>query len=743
MAVFRPSARSAALVAASIAGSLVLAPLVAVPASATVATPTVATADPTATTGDEPRGVVAPDAPLALDGVARVGGSVSVATGAWLPDDVALTVAWFADGERLDGATSPTLDLGPALAGAVLHAEVTGTLADEGSVPVTVASETVVVEPGEIVGGAPTVTGAAVVGTTLHADAAWSPGTVSYTWTRDGAPIEGATSAEYTVTAADLGARLAVTVTAQVDGYATRVESSAATAPVTGVLSGAVPVVAGTATVGSTLTAQPGSWSATAALGYQWTRGGVAITGATARTYVPVPGDLGTQIAVVVTGSAAHHPDLVRTSAAVKIMPGTFSAPAPKISGTAQVGKKLTASAGTWSPTATLAYQWKVDGTTITGATSSSYTLPASLHGKKVSVTVTGSATGYATTSVTSAAVTVAAGAFSAPTPKVSGTVQVGKKLTVSAGTWSPKASLSYQWRANGSAIKGATSSSYTVPAAAHGKKITVTVTGRATGYATKSVTSAATRAVTAGALSAPTPKVSGTARVGQKLKASAGTWSPKASLSYQWRANGSAIRGATSSTYTLRSSDHARRITVTVTGRATGYATKSVTSRATAAVVKPFSRTAAPRISGTVQVGKTLTASPGTWSPKPSFSYQWKVNGRAVSGATSSTYKVRSADKGKRITVTVTGKRSTYVTASRTSAATAAVKAAPRPSRTTPVNEWDCPSWAPIKGNRSSSGDWIYHVPGGRWYDRTKPEECFSSRAAAQAAGYRPSKNG
>ena len=230
---------------------------------------------------------------------------------------------------------------------------------------------------------------------------------------------------------------------------------------------------------------------------------------------------------------------------------------------------------------------------------------------------------------------------------------------------------------------------------------------------------------------------------MGQKLKASAGTWSPKASLSYQWRANGSAIRGATSSTYTLRSSDHAKRITVTVTGRATGYATKSVTSRATAAVVKPFSRTAAPRISGTVQVGKTLTASPGTWSPKPSFSYQWKVGGRAVSGATSSTYKVRSADKGKRITVTVTGKRSTYVTASRTSAATSAVKAAPRPSRTTPVNEWDCPSWAPIKGNRSSSGDWIYHVPGGRWYDRTKPEECFSSRAAAQAAGYRPSKNG
>ncbi|MCB7137209.1 sunset domain-containing protein [Cellulosimicrobium marinum] len=653
MTVFHSSARFTALVAASIAGSVVLAPLVAVPASATVATLTVAAAGPAATV-DEPRAVVAPDAPPALDGVARVGGSVSVATGAWLPDDVALTVAWFADGTRIQDS-DVSLVLAPELAGAVLHAEVTGALADEGSVPVTVASETVVVEPGEIVGSAPTVTGAAVVGTTLRADAAWSPGTVTYRWTRDGAPVDGATSPEYTVTAADLGARLAVTVTAQADGYATRVESSAVTAPVTGVLSGALPLVTGVASVGSTLTAQPGSWSVSAALGYQWTRDGVAIDGATARTYVPVPGDLGTQIAVVVTGSAAHHPDLVRTSTAVTIVAGTFSAPAPRISGTAQVGKKVTALSGTWSPTASLAYQWKVDGRAITGATSSSYTLPASVHGRKITVTVTGTADGYATSSVASAAVTVAAGAFSAPAPAVSGTVQVGRRLTASAGTWSPKASLAYQWRANGAAIKGATSSSYTLPASAHGK-----------------------------------------------------------------------------------------RITVTVTGRATGYATKSVTSRATATVVKPFSRTATPRITGTAQVGKTLTVSPGTWSPKPSFSYQWKVNGRAVSGATSSTYRVRTADKGKRITVTVTARRSSYVTASRTSAATAAVKAAPRPSRTTPVNNgWDCPSWAPIKGNRSSSGDWIYHVPGGRWYDRTKPEECFGSTAAARAAGYRPSKNG
>ncbi len=49
-----------------------------------------------------------------------------------------------------------------------------------------------------------------------------------------------------------------------------------------------------------------------------------------------------------------------------------------------------------------------------------------------------------------------------------------------------------------------------------------------------------------------------------------------------------------------------------------------------------------------------------------------------------------------------------------------------------------NCPSWAPIKGNASSR---IYHVPGGRYYARTKPEICFSSAAAAVRAGYRASK--
>ncbi|HZG73825.1 MAG TPA: thermonuclease family protein [Chondromyces sp.] len=45
------------------------------------------------------------------------------------------------------------------------------------------------------------------------------------------------------------------------------------------------------------------------------------------------------------------------------------------------------------------------------------------------------------------------------------------------------------------------------------------------------------------------------------------------------------------------------------------------------------------------------------------------------------------------------------------------------------------------IKGNISSSGEKIYHVPGGQFYEVTKPEEIFCSKEEAEAAGYRVSQ--
>ncbi|PFG44042.1 hypothetical protein ATJ88_2759 [Isoptericola jiangsuensis] len=102
-------------------------------------------------------------------------------------------------------------------------------------------------------------------------------------------------------------------------------------------------------------------------------------------------------------------------------------------------------------------------------------------------------------------------------------------------------------------------------------------------------------------------------------------------------------------------------------------------------------------------------------------------------------TYRVTTKVRFQRYDSVTRQKRGEVRTKTRTQ--TLVVKAGVRPTSTSP-DGWDCPGWAPIKGNRGST-DWIYHVPGGRWYEVTNPEECFTTASAAREAGYRASKNG
>ena len=68
-----------------------------------------------------------------------------------------------------------------------------------------------------------------------------------------------------------------------------------------------------------------------------------------------------------------------------------------------------------------------------------------------------------------------------------------------------------------------------------------------------------------------------------------------------------------------------------------------------------PVVNTSAPAISGTPQVGSSLTVSPGTWSPTPtSFDYYWFAGDAFVQGGTSATYVPTAADLGKVISVDV-----------------------------------------------------------------------------------------
>lgn len=63
------------------------------------------------------------------------------------------------------------------------------------------------------------------------------------------------------------------------------------------------PAITGTARVGQTLTSTTGTWGGTPTYKRQWYAGGVAISGATSATYIPVTGDIGKTITVVVTAT--------------------------------------------------------------------------------------------------------------------------------------------------------------------------------------------------------------------------------------------------------------------------------------------------------------------------------------------------------------------------------------------------------------------------------------------------------
>lgn len=192
-----------------------------------------------------------------------------------------------------------------------------------------------------------------------------------------------------------------------------------------------------------------------------------------------------------------------------------------------------------------------------------------------------------------------------------------------------------------------------------HDRRITVTTVSATAAEAVVRITNDRTLPPF---VSTSAPTITGTRGVGSRLTATKGTWSPTPSgYSYQWRRNGTAISGATASTYTPKTADAGRYLSVTVTPRRTGYASTSVTS---GRVGIPIHATTRPYLRGNPRLGNTMSVMVGTWTPTPtSYAYQWYRNGSAISGASAKTYPVRSADRGKRLQAKVTARRSGYST--------------------------------------------------------------------------------
>ena len=262
--------------------------------------------------------------------------------------------------------------------------------------------------------------------------------------------------------------------------------------------------------------------------------------------------------------------------------------------------------------------------------------------------------------------VTVGAGELTAGTLTIGGDPVVGSTLTVSPGDWAPSdVVFSYAWLRGSTEVGSA--ATYAPTASDIGAALTVEVTASRVGFASKTV-SATTPRVQGKLMQAGTPSISGARTIGSTLTAKTGTWLPAdADFAYSWTRDGEQV--GTGATYRLVSADAGHTITVKVTAFADGYETASATS-AGSAISKLLTTTPTPKISGTAKKGKTLKATIGTWAPGTvTKSYRWYRDGSAISGATTTKYKVRSADKGHRLTLKVTGTKSGYFTVVKTSA--------------------------------------------------------------------------
>jgi IPT/TIG domain/Abnormal spindle-like microcephaly-assoc'd, ASPM-SPD-2-Hydin/Immunoglobulin I-set domain len=241
-----------------------------------------------------------------------------------------------------------------------------------------------------------------------------------------------------------------------------------------------------TITAGQTATFSVAA-TGTMPIAYQWKKNGLAITGASSSSFITPPqttADSNSQFSVTVAnpvGNANSNAAMLTVMTAA-VAPTITTQPAGKTIVAGQTATFTVAATGT-SP---MTYQWNKNSTTISGATSSSYTTPAETtadNNAKYTVTVTNSA-GNATSNP--AILTVSAAAV-APTPTVgvvspnSGSTSGGAAAKITGTNFAAGAKVTFGGAAaTNVVVVNSTTITATTPAGSAGAvTVTVTVSGQ------------------------------------------------------------------------------------------------------------------------------------------------------------------------------------------------------------------------------------------------------------------------
>lgn len=354
----------------------------------------------------------------------------------------------------------------------------------------------------------------------------------------------------------------------------------------------------GAPTVGNLLVAHATFAETPDSVSYEWIVDGENV-GNFSGNLLPLFVELyGTRISAKITATKAGYAPLVITTATTPKIGRTTVKATLSVEGDRNVGRTLYAEAYPTSfyfvSSPSISYQWYRGSSKIVDATSQNYTQTPQDLNKKIWVRSKISGPGFTTFIKDSSRSIVTKGKQIEYTSGVSiswaneGNITVGTVATVNVGDWldqnpealvSPGIGLSIQWLLNGKAVKGATGESYTVPASAATKNLSVRVTGKQAGRQTTVRTSSSSYIAGLEFEASPSLVVAGDFVTGKTLKAVVTGVPAGAKVSYEWASAFSAtgIRGATSKSLKLtKAMVDSHAVVVYVTISRAGYNTIS-----------------------------------------------------------------------------------------------------------------------------------------------------------------------
>ncbi|PZF72284.1 GEVED domain-containing protein [Taibaiella soli] len=284
-------------------------------------------------------------------------------------------------------------------------------------------------------------------------------------------------------------------------------------------------------------------------------------------------------------------------------------------------------------------YQWYVNNTLVAGATGSTYTNSTLTNNSIVTVEMfyTTAATCGGTDSVFSAPFVVSrvnnlSASVSITTP--TNPACTSDPMSFTAVPVNGGATPAYQWYVNNIAVAGATNATYTAPSGLNaGDLVKVIMTSSSScvtnGPATSNViTVAHTNILIASVANTATGNPG---CPGLLITFTAAPTNGGAAPTYQWMLNGSAIPGATNTTYASTALNNGDVVTVQMTSSSHCVTSGPVTSSPVTVTFTPLTATVnIAQTAGTNPscAGKTITFTATAVNPGTTPTYDWKING-------------------------------------------------------------------------------------------------------------------